>query len=217
MDLILTRALRGALATLLIATAPAHAADPTPNPRLSVGNPVAGAAWSADNVCKECHNPDGNSSVAEYPRLGGQYSAYLFKQLQDFRDGRRKNVIMQALTQDIGDRDLADIAAHFAAQPVMTGSAAVANPQGKRLFEAGDPARQIPACAACHGADGKGALAGKLAYPAIGGQHRYYLRGQLQGWKTGTRSNSPDGIMNGIARALGEADIEALADYLSGL
>jgi cytochrome c553 len=39
----------------------------------------------------------------------------------------------------------------------------------------------------------------------------------LQDWKAGIRSNSPDGIANSIARALGDADIEALADYLSGL
>lgn len=210
--------IRGALGVaLLLGTALAAAADAPPNPRVVVGDPVAGRAWSDDNVCKECHNPDGNSTVPEYPRLGGQFSPYLLKQLQDFRDGRRKNVIMQALTQDLGDRDLADISAHFAAQPVMKGGAPTASTLGKRLFEAGDPARQIPACAGCHGADGKGLLAGKLAYPAIGGQHRYYLRGQLQDWKAGIRSNSPDGIMNSIARALGDADIEALADYLSGL
>jgi len=51
------------------------------------GDPLAGKAWSEDNVCKECHNPDGNSTVAEYPRLGGQQAAYLYKQLRDFRDG----------------------------------------------------------------------------------------------------------------------------------
>lgn len=185
-----------------------------------VGDPLAGKAWSEDNVCKECHNPDGNSSVAEYPRLGGQQAAYLYKQLRDFRDGRRKNVIMQALTQDLGDRELADVSAHFAVQPAMKGAAPVANPnlRGRRLFEQGDPQRSIPACAGCHGADGKGlALAAGQANPAIGGQHRFYLRGQLQDWRSETRRNSPDGVMNQVARALGDADIEALADYLSGL
>lgn len=182
------------------------------------GDPLAGKAWSEDNVCKECHNPDGNSTVAEYPRLGGQQAAYLYKQLRDFRDGRRRNVIMQALTQDLGDRELADVAAHFSVQPVMQGAAPVANPLGRRLFEEGDPARSIPACAGCHGTRGKGqALSAGQAYPAIGGQHRFYLRGQLQDWRSGTRSNSPDGVMNHVAKALGDADIEALADYLSGL
>ncbi len=182
------------------------------------GDPLAGKAWSEDNVCKECHNPDGNSTVAEYPRLGGQQAAYLYKQLRDFRDGRRRNVIMQALTQDLGDRELADVAAHFSVQPVMKGAAPVANPLGRRLFEEGDPARNIPACAGCHGTHGKGqALSAGQAYPAIGGQHRFYLRGQLQDWRSGTRRNSPDGVMNQIAKPLGDADIEALADYLSGL
>lgn len=217
MPTLLPRPLRTALAGLVLLSATAAlAADPA-GPRLGVGDPVAGRAWSEDNVCKECHQPDGNSSVAEYPRLNGQFGPYLLKQLQDFRDGRRKNVIMQALTQDLGDRDLANIAAHFAAQPVMQGRAVALNALGKRLFEGGDGARQIPACAGCHGADGKGLLAGVQANPSLGGQHRYYLRGQLQDWKSGTRRNSPDGVMNTVARALSDADIEALADYLSGL
>ncbi len=197
--------------TAIVFGAAAAAAGP-------VGDPLAGKAWSEDNVCKECHNPDGNSTVAEYPRLGGQQAAYLYKQLRDFRDGRRKNVIMQALTQDLGDRELADVSAHFSVQPAMKGAAPVANPLGRRLFEQGDPERRIPACAGCHGADGKGlALAASQAYPAIGGQHRFYLRGQLQDWRSETRRNSPDGVMNQVARTLGDADIEALADYLSGL
>jgi cytochrome c553 len=182
-----------------------------------VGDPLAGKAWSDENVCKECHNPDGNSTVAEYPRLGGQQAAYLYKQLRDFRDGRRRNVIMQALTQELGDAELANVSAHFAAQPAMKGNPASTNALGRSLFEQGDGARGIPACSACHGADGKGRVAGSLAYPAIAGQHRFYLRGQLQDWRSDTRRNSPDGVMNQIARALGDKDIEALADYLSGL
>lgn len=182
-----------------------------------IGDPLAGKAWSDENVCKECHNPDGNSTVAEYPRLGGQQAAYLYKQLRDFRDGRRRNVIMQALTQELGDTELANVAAHFAAQPVMNGGAPSTSALGRSLFEQGDSARGIPACSACHGADGKGRAVGSLAYPSIGGQHRFYLRGQLQDWRSDTRRNSPDGVMNQIAKSLGDKDIEALADYLSGL
>ncbi|MBS0353845.1 MAG: cytochrome c4 [Proteobacteria bacterium] len=204
--------LGGLLAALCIGSS-ACAAD-------RVGDPLAGKAWSDENVCKECHNPDGNSTVAEYPRLGGQQAAYLYKQLRDFRDGRRRNVIMQALTQELGDAELANVSAHFAAQPVMKGtvaSAQSASSLGRKLFEQGDGARGIPACSACHGADGKGRVAGGLAYPAIGGQHRFYLRGQLQDWRSDIRRNSPDGVMNQIAKSLGDKDIEALADYLSGL
>lgn len=182
-----------------------------------VGDPLAGKAWSDENVCKECHNPDGNSTVAEYPRLGGQQAAYLYKQLRDFRDGRRRNVIMQALTQELGDAELANVSAHFAAQPAMKGNPASTNALGRSLFEQGDGARGIPACSACHGADGKGRVAGSLVYPAIGGQHRFYLRGQLQDWRSDIRRNSADGVMNQIAKSLGDKDIEALADYLSGL
>lgn len=196
---------------ILLALPGAAAAGPL------VGDPAVGRAWSEDNVCKECHNPDGHSTVGEYPRLGGQHGAYLLKQLQDFRDGRRKHAIMQALTQGLADRELADVAAHFAAQPAMGGAGRAGHPLGQRLFEAGDAERSIPACAGCHGLDAQGQVTAEVAAPALGGQHRYYLRGQLQDWRSGMRRNSPEGVMNAAARGLGDADIEALAEYLAGL
>ena len=184
--------------------------------RTAVGNIQAGKGKAQGNVCQECHNPDGNSTVPEYPRLSGQYSQYILKQLRDFQSGARKHQIMNAVTQGFSDTDFADISAWFASNPVMQGEAR-SNPLGKRLFEQGDAARQVLACASCHGADGKGALASGAAYPAIGGQHRFYLRGQLLDWKSGVRQNSAGGIMNTVARSLSDADIEALSEYLSGL
>jgi cytochrome c553 len=56
-----------------------------------------------------------------------------------------------------------------------------------------------------------------VTYPAIGGQHKTYLSGQLVNWKLGERSNSPGGVMNRIAKSLTNDEIEALSTYLSGL
>jgi cytochrome c553 len=50
-----------------------------------------------------------------------------------------------------------------------------------------------------------------------GGQHKGYLRAQLLHWRSGERSNSPDGVMNKIAKSLTDSEIESLIDYISGL
>lgn len=186
-------------------------------PALAAGDPLAGQAKARDSVCVECHLADGNSTQPDYPKLAGQSAAYIVKQLRDFQAGTRKHQIMQAMTQGLGEADMADIAAWFASNPAMRGSGVAANSAGRRLFAEGDAQRDIPACAACHGTSGKGGLTGAQAYPAVGGQHRFYLRGQLQDWKSATRRNSPDGVMNTVAGALSDADIEALSEYLSTL
>ena len=81
----------------------------------------------------------------------------------------------------------------------------------------GDPARDIPACSSCHGDNGTGRVADNVFYPVIGGQRRVYLRSQLVNWKLSERNNSPDGIMNKIAKLLSDDEINALADYISEL
>ncbi|MFX6930185.1 hypothetical protein ABTH73_19605 [Acinetobacter baumannii] len=43
----------------------------------------------------------------------------------------------------------------------------------------------------------------------------YYLREQLLNWRLGTRSNSPDRIMNKVSQALTEEEIEALSHFIS--
>jgi len=72
-------------------------------------------------------------------------------------------------------------------------------------------------CSNCHGATGKGQNPGNPMYPVIGGQHKEYLLGQLLNFKKGARNNSPGGVMNTIVHRLSDAELEALADYVSGL
>jgi len=81
----------------------------------------------------------------------------------------------------------------------------------------GDQTRDIPACISCHGDNGKGNIANNVPYPVIGGQRRIYLRAQLVNWKLGERSNSPGGVMNKITKSLSDDEIDALANYISGL
>jgi cytochrome c553 len=50
-----------------------------------------GNAASAVPACAGCHGPDGAGIPAQYPRLAGQYAAYLETQLKQFRAGARAN------------------------------------------------------------------------------------------------------------------------------
>ena len=70
----------------------------------------------ADKVCASCHGADGNSEVATYPKLAGQYESYLKQALMDYRAGNRKNPIMAGFATTLSDEDIENAAAYFAAQ-----------------------------------------------------------------------------------------------------
>lgn len=192
---------------------------------LAKGDPVAGKTRSDDARCQECHGHDGNASdiedgianIGKFPKLAGQLPGYIAKQISNFRSGVRNHETMAIMARGVSDDELVDIAAYFASQQHMHGDGSGNNALGRRLFAEGDAGRAIPPCAACHGARGQGVAQAEVLYPAIGGQHRRYLQKQLLEWKAGVRTNSPAGLMNGIAGALSDAEIEALADYISSL
>lgn len=86
------------------------------------GNTVAAADLEAgkkkvQEVCAACHGLDGISTVADYPKLAGQYPDYLAKALRDYKSGARKNAIMAGFAQTLTAQDIANLAAYYAAQP----------------------------------------------------------------------------------------------------
>ncbi|MDO9237271.1 MAG: c-type cytochrome [Aquabacterium sp.] len=186
------------------------------------GDPVVGREKADSERCVECHGLKGqgaehpNSAEAKFAKLAGQYPDYILKQIRDFRSGARKHDQMAIMARSVSDEDVLDIAAYFASQQAMNGKDGDLHEIGKELYQAGDAARGIPACASCHGANGKGLQANKLA-PIVGGQEWRYLDKQLRDWRSGERRNSPDGAMNKATAALTDKEIESLADYLSGL
>ena len=183
--------------------------------RIGKGDPAAGK--TASYFCQGCHGEVGLSVEDLIPNLAGQYALYIAKQLRNFQSGARTHQIMSAMSKTISDHELLNIAAYFASQKKMQGNGKGSNPVAKNLFLKGDAGRGIPACMSCHGENGKGKAPNIPTYPVIGGQHKAYLRAQLLHWRSGERSNSPDGVMNKVAKKLTDAEIEALTDYLSGL
>ena len=172
-------------------------------------------------VCGACHGADGNSP-APFPKLAGQGEKYLFKQLQDIRDGARPVPTMAGQVDNMSDQDLADIAAYYASQ---TSTGAQTDPEllelGERIYRSGIIERNVAACTACHSPNGKGnAPAG---FPALAGQHPEYIAASLRAYRKGYedesgRTNDGDTrIMRTTAFALSDLEIEAVSSYAAGL
>jgi cytochrome c553 len=71
----------------------------------------------AQEVCAACHNMDGISIIADYPKLAGQYQDYMAKALRDYKSGVRKNPIMAGMAAGLTQKDIDDVSAYFASLP----------------------------------------------------------------------------------------------------
>jgi cytochrome c553 len=181
----------------------------------AAGNVDAGRDKTA--VCAGCHGADGNSAMGNFPKLAGQGEKYLVKQMDDVKGGLRVIPEMTGLLDNLSDKDIEDIAAFYAAQKVIVSQAKPETVElGRALFRSGNAARGVAACAGCHGPAGLGiALA---SYPALGGQHAAYIAKQLYAFRKGERANDGDTrIMRSVAARLSDDEIDALANYISGL
>lgn len=178
------------------------------------GNPAAGEQKAA--VCAACHGADGISSVGQWPNLAGQGARYLTEQTIDIRDGRRPVPEMVGIVDNLSDQDIRDISAFYAQQSANVGQAKEELAlRGRDLYRAGDIAKGIPACAACHAPNGKGNA--PAAFPSVSGQNTTYAINQLKAFRSGGRDNDPNAMMRIIAEKMSDSEIEAVAEYMYGL
>ena len=93
---------------------------------------------------------------------------------------------MMPMASGLSDQDINDVAVYYQAQ---TPQGLEADPSywkaGEALYTRGDKARNIPACAACHGPGGRGNLA--AGYPALRAQQSVYVVKQLNDYASGAR------------------------------
>lgn len=181
----------------------------------AAGDAAAGKTKSAS--CAACHNTDGNSMVPTFPKLAGQHASYTARQLADFKSGDRQDPTMNGMAAPLSEQDMADLAAYFASQTPAIGSAAdeAKAERGKTLYQAGDKAKGISACMACHGPSGAGNPGAQ--FPLIKGQHSTYTIKALKDFRSGVRTTDPQKMMQDIAAKMSDADIEAAAEYIAGL
>jgi cytochrome c553 len=185
------------------------------------GGVERGAARSTELYCTVCHGAAGASATPEWPSLAGQPAGYLAEQLQLFRAKRRASPEMAPLAASLTDEDIADLSRYFASmslQPAMA-TAGVADADSERLFLAGDAARDLPACASCHGREGSGEVA--LRAPALRAQQTVYLAKQLQAYAQRRRYPQDPPVqaeaMAQLAARLQPQEITALAAWLQAL
>ena len=188
---------------------------------MASGDPEAGKNKAV--TCAACHGNDGNSMLDIYPKIAGQHSAYLVKQLKEFRQAAqtggaegRNDPVMSAQAMALSDQDILDLAAYFSDQKEKQGT----TPEdvveaGAKLYRGGDTDRGITACIACHGPRGNGM--GLANFPDISGQHAPYIKAQLEKFRSGDRANDLNGMMRDIAKRLTDEDIDILSKYMGGL
>lgn len=181
---------------------------------------IAAGKAKAATSCASCHGADGSTSVSpNVPKLAGQNEAYISKELLDFQlgpKGGRNSPVMANFVAGMSKADIAVLAAYYASLPCAVGTAKPENiALGQKLYRGGDIQRGIPACAACHGPDGWGNP--PAAFPGLSGQNSSYVADQLKAFRSGTRRNDWNQIMRDIAAKMTDQDIDAVANYVSGL
>ncbi len=157
--------------------------------------------------CGYCHGENGNSKRPHIPNLAAQNPIYLFHSFEKFANGERIDYVMSNLAKSLTLEDRVNIAVYFSQQKVVP-SGKVADAalvqRGASLFQG--------TCVGCHGDHAQG----METMPRLAGQPDEYIRKAL----TRFRNNDPSragSVMIGVAGRLSEAEIEALAAYLSQL
>jgi cytochrome c553 len=80
----------------------------------SSGDAEAGHKKSAP--CAACHGANGVSASPAFPNIAGQYPDYIERALTHYKNGKRKNPIMQGQVANLSAKDMMDLAAYFSSQ-----------------------------------------------------------------------------------------------------
>ena len=182
------------------------------------GDAAAGATKNA--MCIGCHGIKGYQAsfpeVYKVPMISGQSAKYIASALHAYKKGERKHPTMRGISETLTDQDIADLSAYYSvsgqaqavelpAKPAQEPSAAVQALLGKAN------------CASCHGANFAKPI--DPSYPKLAGQHADYLFVALKAYKV---ENNPqvgrnNAIMGGMVKLYTNAELKALAGYLSSL
>ncbi len=141
---------------------PGSPAVPQPTTE-AAAQPATRVAWSTDllrvlarptpagaevaQACVGCHGERGIAADPQNPNLAGQSAVAIYKQLHDYKSGSRVHDAMTAIAQGLEDRQIEEVAAHFASstrRDLDPTTAEVVDEDIVRLVERGDPARGLP-------------------------------------------------------------------------
>jgi cytochrome c553 len=167
------------------------------------------AVFSQDRtqLCAACHGADGNSTNPQVPSIAGQPKLFLENQLILFREELRRSEQMLPVVKGLKDAEIVKLAEHFSKLPAK---AMETGAPDKQLLARGDVASKKLRCGICHLAD----YSGQNQIPRLAGQREAYLEAEMLAYRDGKRTGG-DTIMAAALYGVSDADIKALAHYLS--
>jgi cytochrome c553 len=117
---------------------------------------------------------------------------------------------MWGMAAKLTDETIAGVAAYYASQAPAPGQAGDPREMaaGKKLYDEGIDARNVPACMGCHGEHAEG----NASIPRLASQHREYLEEQLGNFASNARANE---IMHENSKNLTPEEVRAVAAYLA--
>lgn len=164
-------------------------------------------------VCFVCHGAQGESASEVFPRLAGQHSAYIAKQLDNFKSGKRKSTAMADMVAKLSADDMLALGRYFEKQTPVAEPAK--DPElaavGAYIYRHGNRFSGVPACASCHGPQ----AAGTQSLPRLAGQFAAYTETQLKQFHDRERTND-NAVMHAIVSRMTPLEMAAVAEYLSG-
>jgi cytochrome c553 len=197
------------IALLVAALQLAHAAPPAAKLPDTVEQRVA--------ACIACHKIK-EQGDAFFPRIAGKPAGYLYNQLLNFREGRRKYPMMTYMVEPLPDAYLREIAQYFSdlhppyPAPAPTSATPAMIERGRVIVHEGDATNKVPACIACHGEKLTGVAP---AIPGLVGIPRDYINAQFGAWRNKVRKAHAPDCMADIANRLSEADVAAISGWLA--
>jgi cytochrome c553 len=195
------------------ATAPANAAATSTDVVLERSMARGGGAEAIGRGatlalnCTMCHGAQG-LSTSDAPNLAGQYPEVVIKQMHDYKSGKRKSPIMEAISKPLSDAAIVDLASYYAYLPKARTAPTTYDESLPALVRVGDPLRNIAPCIACHGGVDQ-----KLGAPWLEGMPKGYLVAQLQAFASGRRGNDSEAQMRNMARAMTPREIDEVATF----
>ncbi len=190
----------------------------------AAGDAAAGKDKAA--TCIACHGVDGNSIAPTFPNLAGQSASYMYKQLQEFKAGKRTDPTMSAMVLPLDDQAMQDVSAYYASQALKPGQPGPMSDAGKAIYRGGIRSINVPACMACHGPAGAGIPS--AGYPQLASQKVTYIEKQLKDFRTAAqnpqqditpvgRGNDASAMMRIVVKRMSDPEIQAVAQYIAGL
>jgi cytochrome c553 len=180
---------------------------------LAIGMPAASGAQkivdpkrveALTEPCAKCHGAPIPQPAT--PVLAGQNREFLVLQMFYMREGLRDVPPMAGALKHFSDRDLEDVASHFARMPAP----AFDNTRESALHERGAALSRSMGCGSCHLADYRG----QKHVPRITHQREDYLAATLKAYRDNQRTGT-DTSMNAAMYQVTDTDIAALAHYLA--